>query len=172
MARPIPYLGTRAKSAEPRPNNDFRRRHRYRVEVREEWSTDDRAPFGNGETPRPAVPGRLQRWYGLLRRSHVPFPVAPIRGSVGIPSLVAVDYRRAPENPAPCPVEDSHAAPKGFSGNAKSICICIYPARLVIYGDSAGGLAHMTLSDDLEYAQKLLHANVEVEFRSCSRYMP
>lgn len=49
----------------------------------------------------------------------------------------AVDYRLAPESPAPGPVEDVYAALKWLSANAEDFDID--PARLIICGDSAGG---------------------------------
>lgn len=49
----------------------------------------------------------------------------------------AVDYRVAPENPAPGPVEDVYAALKWLSASAKEFGVD--PARLIICGDSAGG---------------------------------
>lgn len=49
----------------------------------------------------------------------------------------AVDYRVAPENRAPGPVEDSFAGLKWLSQNAESMGID--PARIIVYGDSAGG---------------------------------
>lgn len=49
----------------------------------------------------------------------------------------AVDYRVAPESPAPGPVEDVYAALKWLSANAKDFGVD--PARLIICGDSAGG---------------------------------
>lgn len=49
----------------------------------------------------------------------------------------AVDYRLAPESPAPGPVEDVYAALKWLSANAEDFDVD--PARLIICGDSAGG---------------------------------
>ncbi|KAH6885705.1 Alpha/Beta hydrolase protein [Thelonectria olida] len=49
----------------------------------------------------------------------------------------AVNYRKAPENPAPCAVEDCFAALKYISEHHKELNID--PTKLALHGDSAGG---------------------------------
>lgn len=54
----------------------------------------------------------------------------------GVP-MIAVDYRLAPEFPFPTPVDDAFTALEYVSKNAG--LFKIDPARIIIFGDSAGG---------------------------------
>jgi acetyl esterase/lipase len=51
--------------------------------------------------------------------------------------MLAVDWRRAPEHPHPCPVEDSYAGLAWLVAHAGRVGAD--PARIALMGDSAGG---------------------------------
>jgi len=62
--------------------------------------------------------------------------VAAYAADSGVPML-AVDYRRAPEDPHPCPVEDSYAGLAWLAAHAGDLGIDA--GRIALMGDSAGG---------------------------------
>lgn len=95
-----------------------------------------RRPLKEGEALRAAVyhvhgggmvAGSVEIFAPQFRRNAVTWDV----------QVFAVEYRLAPENPAPGPVEDALAGLTWLSQKAESMGID--PARIVIYGDSAGG---------------------------------
>ena len=57
--------------------------------------------------------------------------------SEGLAAVVAVEYRRAPENPDPAPVEDCYAGLVWTAKNAGELSLD--PDRIMIIGASAGG---------------------------------
>jgi len=63
-------------------------------------------------------------------------PVSRYVSSSGV-SMLAVDYRLAPEHPHPVPTDDSYAGLKWLADNTK--VLGIDQARIAVMGDSAGG---------------------------------
>lgn len=63
-------------------------------------------------------------------------PVARHVSATGVPFL-SVEYRYAPEHPAPTPVTDCHAGLRYLTGHAQELGVD--PARIAIMGDSGGG---------------------------------
>ena len=75
--------------------------------------------------------------FGLEHLGHLyDLAVRDYVATSGVPMLV-VDYRIAPENPHPTPVEDCYAALRWLADNAASLGVD--PARIGVMGDSAGG---------------------------------
>lgn len=63
-------------------------------------------------------------------------PVARYVSASGVP-MWSVDYRLAPENPHPAPVEDAYAALQWLASHAAEFGV--QPGRIAVMGDSAGG---------------------------------
>ncbi|KAI0523768.1 Alpha/Beta hydrolase protein [Xylaria bambusicola] len=78
--------------------------------------------FGGG-----MIAGSVEIWHRLLQ---------DIAHRTGI-QVFTVDYRLAPENPAPAAVEDVYSAAKWLQENAAQFNVD--PKRIVLYGASAGG---------------------------------
>jgi acetyl esterase/lipase len=90
----------------------------------------------DGETAGPAV---LYLHGGGMISGTVDVYDAPVARYVthsGV-SMLAVDYRLAPEHPYPVPVEDCYAGLGWLAGHASELRID--PARIAVMGDSAGG---------------------------------
>jgi acetyl esterase/lipase len=63
-------------------------------------------------------------------------PVSRYVSSSGV-SILAVDYRLAPEHPYPVPVEDCYTGLRWLADHASELGVD--PARIAVMGDSAGG---------------------------------
>ncbi len=75
---------------------------------------------------------------GLVMGSNHSFePLARVLASASAATVVAVDYRLAPEWPPPAQFEDAYAASVWVSRNAHEIGVDA--ARVAVVGDSAGG---------------------------------
>lgn len=90
----------------------------------------------NGSTPGSAV---LYAHGGGMILSNVTIydgPVARYVSATGVPFL-SVEYRYAPEHPAPVPVTDCYAGLRWLHDNAETLGVD--PSRIAIMGDSGGG---------------------------------
>jgi acetyl esterase/lipase len=75
---------------------------------------------------------------GLVMGSNHSFePLARALASASLATVVAVEYRLAPECPPPAQFDDSYAAVEWVSRNAEELGVD--PGRLAVVGDSAGG---------------------------------
>ena len=73
----------------------------------------------------------------VLGSNHSFEPLARTLASVSDATVVAVDYRLAPENPPPAQFDDAYSATEWVAANADRLGVD--PARLAVVGDSAGG---------------------------------
>lgn len=95
-----------------------------------------RAALPEGEPPRPAV--YCIHGGGMVSGSvEIYAPQFCRNAAMWDVQIFAVGYRVAPESPAPGPVEDAWAGLQWLSQHAASMGVD--PARIVLYGDSAGG---------------------------------
>jgi acetyl esterase/lipase len=73
----------------------------------------------------------------VLGSNHSFEPLARELAASADATVVAVDYRLAPENPAPAQFDDAYSATEWVADNAGRLGVD--PARLAVVGDSAGG---------------------------------
>ena len=73
----------------------------------------------------------------VLGSNHSFEPLARMLAAASDATVVSVDYRLAPENPAPAQFDDAYTATTWVADNAETLGID--PARLAVAGDSAGG---------------------------------
>jgi acetyl esterase/lipase len=73
----------------------------------------------------------------VLGSNHSFEPLARMLAAASEATVVAVDYRLAPENPPPAQFDDAHTATAWVADNAETLGID--SARLAVAGDSAGG---------------------------------
>src|SRR5689334_6585452 len=75
---------------------------------------------------------------GMVMGSNHSFePLARTLAAESRTTVVAVDYRLAPENPPPAQFDDAYSATAWVAANAESLGVDA--ARLAVVGDSAGG---------------------------------
>jgi acetyl esterase/lipase len=75
---------------------------------------------------------------GMVMGSNHSFePLARVLASGSDATVVAVDYRLAPENPPPAQFDDAYSATAWVADNARRLGVDA--ARLAVVGDSAGG---------------------------------
>ncbi|BBZ11907.1 hypothetical protein MBRA_21020 [Mycobacterium branderi] len=89
---------------------------------------------------RAAKPPVLVYFHGggmVLGSNHSFEPLARMLACESGATVVAVDYRLAPENPPPAQFDDAYFATAWVAGNAGRLGVD--PARLAVVGDSAGG---------------------------------
>jgi acetyl esterase len=104
---------------------------------------------------------------GLVMGSNHSFePLARALASTSGASVVAVDYRLAPESPPPAQFDDAYAATEWVSRNANDLGVD--RDRLVLVGDSAGGslaaavaLAARDRNGPAIFAQVLLYPGLD-----------
>ncbi|MGE2713118.1 alpha/beta hydrolase [Mycolicibacterium litorale] len=73
----------------------------------------------------------------VMGSNHAFEPLARTLAALSGATVVSVEYRLAPESPAPAQFEDAYAATTWVAGNAESLRVD--PRRLAVVGDSAGG---------------------------------
>jgi len=73
----------------------------------------------------------------VLGSNHSFEPLARMLAAASEATVVAVDYRLAPENPPPAQFDDAYTATKWVADNAETLGID--STRLAVAGDSAGG---------------------------------
>ena len=73
----------------------------------------------------------------VLGSNHSFEPLARMLAAASAATVVSVDYRLAPEHPAPAQFDDAYTTTTWVADNAETLGVD--PARLAVAGDSAGG---------------------------------
>lgn len=111
---------------------------------------------------------------GMVMGSNHSFePLARVLAAACDAVVVSVDYRLAPEHPAPAQFDDAYAATEWVSDNADDLGVD--GARLAVVGDSAGGslaagvaLAARDRGGPAVYAQVLLYPGLDRDLTTAS----
>ena len=127
--------------------------------------------------PTPVLDGPVLVYFhggGMALGSNHSFePLARMLAAATAATVVSVDYRLAPENPAPAQFEDAYAATTWVVDNAEELRLD--RSRVAVVGDSAGGslaaavaLAARDRSGPAIFAQVLMYPGLDRDMAASS----
>ena len=127
--------------------------------------------------PTPVLDGPVLVYFhggGMVLGSNHSFePLARMLAAATAATVVSVDYRLAPENPAPAQFEDAYAATTWVVDNAEELRLD--RSRVAVVGDSAGGslaaavaLAARDRSGPAIFAQVLMYPGLDRDMAASS----